>query len=119
MFDDPVDSARAGDYLADPGHLMVIAVAGETVIGRVAAVIHRHVDKPADLYIDELTIADSYRRRGLARRLVAEVTRWSAERGCADCWLAAETGNTVARALYQSLGASKPCILYYWPLGED
>lgn len=118
VFDDPVVPARVIDYLADPGNLMVLALDGDTVIGRVAAAIHRHVDKPADLYIDELTVADTHRRRGIARRLVAEVTRWAAERGCADCWLAAEAGNVTAQALYASLGAAKPCILYYWPLRD-
>ena len=95
---------------------MIVALAGDLVIGRVAAVIHRHVDKPADLYIDELTVADTHRRRRLARLLVAEVSRWAGERGCADCWLAAEADNVIAQALYASLGAAKPCILYYWPL---
>ena len=119
VFDDPVDPARVVDYLADPGNLMVLAVAGDTVVGRVAAAIHRHVDKPADLYIDELTVADTHRRRGLARKLIAEVTGWASERGCADCWLAAEAGNTIAQALYASLGTAKPCVLYHWPLAED
>ena len=119
VFDDPVVPARVADYLADPGNLMVLAIADGVVVGRVAAAVHGHVDKPADLYIDELTVAGTHRRQGIARRLVAEVTRWAAERGCADCWLAAEAGNVTAQALYASLGVAKPCVLYYWPLGED
>ena len=119
VFDDSVVPDRVAGYLGDPTNLMVAALAESTVVGRVAAVIHRHVDQPADLYIDELTVAATHRRRGLARRLVAEVTAWATELGCADCWLAAEVGNTTAQALYASLGAAKPCILYYWPLAED
>ncbi len=119
VFDDPIVPARLADYLADPGNLMVLAIADGVVVGRAAAVIHRHVDKPADLYLDELTVAETHRRRGIARRLVAEVTRWAAELGCADCWLAAEASNVTAQALYASLGAAKPCILYYWLLGEN
>lgn len=118
VFDDPVVPARVAAYLADPGNLMVLAIDDDEVVGRVAAVMHRHVDKPADLYIDELTVAAAHRRRGIATGLIAAVTRWAAERGCADCWLAAEAGNVTARALYESLGEAKPCVLYYWPLGD-
>lgn len=118
VFDDPVVPALMAAYLADPGNLTVLALADGLVVARVAAAIHRHVDKPADLYIDELNVAERYRRQGIARRLVAEVTRWATELGCADCWLAAEAGNVTAQALYASLGTAKPCVLYYWSLGE-
>ncbi|MFS3128943.1 GNAT family N-acetyltransferase [Nocardioides sp. Bht2] len=44
------------------------------------------------------------RRRGLARRMVAELLDWGAERGATTCWLHVEADNHAALALYESLG---------------
>ncbi len=49
VFDEPVNKARLGAYLDDPGHILLAAIANGTIIGQCAAVIHRHPDKPSEL----------------------------------------------------------------------
>ncbi len=46
----------------------------------------------------------SYRRQGLARRVLAALAEWGAEQGASTVWLHVETDNAPAVALYGSLG---------------
>lgn len=116
VFGDPVGPRRRDEYLAFPGSMLVVAHDGGRVVGQVKAAVHLHPDKPADLYVDEVAVAPSHRRQGIARRMLDEVERWARERGCADVWLAANTDNAEARALYGSFADSKSSILYFWDL---
>jgi len=116
VFNDPLDPDRLGPYLASPGAMLILAREGDCVVGQLKAAIHLHPDKPADLYIDELVVAPTHQRRGLARRLLREAEQWARERGCADVWLATAEDNRPVHALYGRFAASKPCLLYYWNL---
>src|ERR1700688_4928003 len=69
VFDEPIERARLAAYLAATGHHMIVAVSGGEVVGQVAAVVHRHPDKPTELYIDEVGVAPAFHRRGIARRM--------------------------------------------------
>jgi ribosomal protein S18 acetylase RimI-like enzyme len=73
VFDEPVNAKRLAAYLAEPGHLMIVALAGDEVVAQCAAVIHRHPDKPTELYIDEIGVAPTFRRQGIARQLLDEM----------------------------------------------
>src|SRR5205085_1985410 len=73
VFDEPVDSKRVTAYLAEPGHLMIVALSDGEVVGQVAAVIHRHPDKPTELYIDEVGVAPTLHRQGIARKMLDEI----------------------------------------------
>ena len=111
----PVPTLRDA-YLASLASIMVVALDGDLVVGQVKAAIHLHPDKLADLYVDEVGVAATHQRRGIARRMLGEVEQWARERGCADVWLAAEVDNEAARSLYDSFAESKPAILYFWDL---
>src|SRR6476620_10348854 len=65
VFDAAIDYRRLLAYLAEPGHLMIVALRSGQVIGQVAAVVHRHPDKPTELYIDEVGVAPAFHRRGI------------------------------------------------------
>lgn len=54
--------------------------------------------------LHSLHVEPAQRRTGLARRLVAELLEWGAERGATTAWLHVETDNGPAQALYASLG---------------
>ena len=111
----PVPTLRDA-YLASLASIMVVALDGDLVVGQVKAAIHLHPDKLADLSVDEVGVAATHQRRGIARRMLGEVEQWARERGCADVWLAAEVDNEAARSLYDSFAESKPAILYFWDL---
>ena len=54
--------------------------------------------------VECLATRESWRRRGVARALLAEAWRWGLERGSIRMVLAVEAANTGARALYRAIG---------------
>jgi len=102
VFDEPVDAERLVAYLATPEHLMVLAFDGDTVVGQCAGIVHRHPDKPTELYVDEVGTASTHRRQGIARQMLAELFDWGRELGCEEAWLGTERDNDAANALYRS-----------------
>ena len=102
VFDEPVHAQRLAAYLKTPGHLMILAFEDDLVVGQCAAVVHRHPDKPAELYIDELGTASTHRRRGIGRDLLEAMFAWGRELGCAEAWLGTELDNDAANALYRA-----------------
>lgn len=113
VFDEPIDPTRLTAYLATPGHLMVLALDGDQVVGQCAAVVHRHPDKASELYVDEVGTASSHLRLGIATRMVREMFAWGRELGCTEAWLGTEHDNVAANALYRALGGKAASIAYY------
>ena len=101
VFDEAVDPARLAAYLSTHGHHMVVALDGDTIVGQVAAVVHRHLDKLTELYIDEVGVADGYRRRGIARRMLAAMFVHGKALGCEEAWVGTEPDNLPAQGLYE------------------
>lgn len=101
VFDEPIHPRRLLAYLADPGHLMVVALAEGEIVGQVAAVIHRHPDKPTELYIDEVGVAPAWQRRGVAREMLEAMFAHGKARGCEEAWVGTEPDNLPARRLYE------------------
>lgn len=104
VFDTEIVPARLRAYLSEPVNLMVLAVDGDLVIGQAAAVIHKHPDKPDELYIDEVGVSPDWRRQGLAQRMMEALFAQGRAMGCQASWLATEIDNLPARRLYESFG---------------
>ncbi|WP_245275996.1 GNAT family N-acetyltransferase [Mesorhizobium sp. LSJC255A00] len=83
VFDEPVRADRLSAYLASSGHMMIVALADGVVVGQCAAVIHRHLDKVSELYIDEVGVSPAYQRHGIARRCSTPCSRSAASRDAA------------------------------------
>ena len=113
VFDEPMQSDRLAAYLASPGHLMVVALDGDLVVGQCAGVIHAHPDKVTELYVDEVGTATSHLRHGIATAMLVDLFAWSREFGCQEAWLGTEIDNVAANGLYQSLGADGTPMQYY------
>ena len=117
VFDEPVDPRRLTAYLSEPGHFMIVATAGDQVVGQCAAVIHRHPDKPTELYIDEVGVAPGFKRQGIARRLLDEMFALGKAFGCEEAWVGTEHDNHPARGLYEFRGAKpEPFVMYLYEL---
>ena len=114
VFDDPVDPQRLHDCLRTPGHIMVLALAGDLVVGQCAAVIHRHPDKPTELYVDEVGTASTHRRQGIARAMLTELFAWGRELGCQEAWLGTELDNMAANALYRGFAPTEDDAIQYY-----
>jgi ribosomal protein S18 acetylase RimI-like enzyme len=118
VFDEDIDPARLAAYLAEPRHLMIVALAGGEIVGQTAAVIHRHPDKPTELYLDEVGVTPALWRRGIARRMLQAMFAWGVELGCEEAWVGTEPDNHPARGLYEAFGETAvPIVMYeYDPL---
>jgi GNAT superfamily N-acetyltransferase len=113
VFDEPIVPARLAAYLATPGHLMIVAIKDDEVVGQTAAVVHRHPDKASELYIDEVGVTPALHRQGITRRMLAEMLVWGKELGCGESWVGTETDNVPARGLYEGFGAHAQLFVMY------
>ena len=114
VFDHAIEPDCLAVYLAMPGNCFIAAFADGVMVGQLAAVLHRHPDRrPTELYIDELGVAPSFRRRGIAACLLETAFALGRELGCAEAWVGTEPDNLPARMLYQrrSLPA-EPFVMY-------
>lgn len=102
VFDEPVAADRLSAYLAEPNHIMLVALIGGEIVGQCAAVIHRHPDKVTELYIDEVGVAPKLHRQGIARKMLERMFDIGRERGCGEAWVGTEPDNLAARRLYET-----------------
>lgn len=56
------------------------------------------------LGVHGFTVVPEHRRRGLARRMLAELVEWGGEKGATTVWLHVEADNEPALALYEGVG---------------
>lgn len=102
-------ASRLAAALAAPDETVRVAEVGGEIVGAVHAAV---LDTPPDpalaevrrLHVDTLIVAGEHRRRGVARRLLAEVERWGRARGAAQCVLTLWEGNDAAARFYQAAG---------------
>src|SRR3954451_12591637 len=85
VFDDPVDAGGWAAFLADPHHMLAVAIDDGRVVGMTSAVEYFHPDTAApELWINEVSIADSHRRRGLAGEILSVLLAAARARGCTE-----------------------------------
>lgn len=113
VFDEAIDPDLLAGYLAQPGHLMVVAVSDGVVIGQARGMAHHQPDEPTHLYVDNLGVTPARQREGVARRLMAALFAWARELGCVAFWVATETGNGPARALYAGYAGEPEEMVFF------
>ena len=104
VFDNPIDPALAREFLADPRHHIVVALDAGQVVGFASGVDYVHPDKPAELWVNEVAVAPTHRRRGLGRAVTAALLGVGRARGCKSAWVLTNADNPPAMALYRALG---------------
>lgn len=114
VFDFPVRRDAAAAFLADAGHLMVAAIAGDGMIGFASAAILRHPDKAPALFIAEVGVREDRQREGIGLALVSALIDEGRARGCMGAWVATEDHNTAARALYARAGGRETAGIVVW-----
>ncbi|MGB0111617.1 MAG: GNAT family N-acetyltransferase [Ilumatobacteraceae bacterium] len=112
VFDDVIDVDQLTAFV-DAGQLMVVAVDDGTVVGQVQAMVQYHVDGPPQLYVDNLGVASSHQRRGIARSLVSDVVAWSSEVGCVETWILTDLDNDGANGFYRSIGTERSTVVLH------
>jgi ribosomal protein S18 acetylase RimI-like enzyme len=107
--------------LADPRTLMLVALDGHLPVGFVLAhaLPRRHGDR-ANLFVYEVDIAESHRRRGIASALLTRLAELARERGIRVGFVLTEPDNEPANALYRSLGGtSQPDVEWTFSYAAD
>ena len=101
--------------LADPRTLMLVAFDGERPVGFVLAheLPRRHGDR-AKLFVYELDVAETHRRRGIASALLARLGELARERGIRTGFVLSEPDNGPANALYRDAGGATEVVNVLW-----
>jgi aminoglycoside 6'-N-acetyltransferase I len=117
VFDGPVEARWAEAFLADARHHMAVALEDGVVVGMASAVDYVHPDKAPQLWINEVGVAPTHRRRGVGRGMLDALLAHGRTLGCTEAWLGTELDNVPARGLYESAGGVvAPFLLYSFPL---
>jgi ribosomal protein S18 acetylase RimI-like enzyme len=82
------------------------AIGNGTIIGFPSAVDYIHPDKPAELWINEVSVAPTYRNKGVGKGLIAAALSIGHKLGCRHAWVLAGSENESAKALYASAGGT-------------
>jgi len=98
-------SAYLARLLARDTFIAVAALEGDAVVGGIAAyVLDKFEQERSEVYIYDLAVAESHRRRGIATAMIREVQRIAAGRGGWVIFVQADYGDDPAIALYSKLG---------------
>lgn len=74
------------------------------VVGFASGVHYIHPDKPPELWINEVAVAPTHRRRRIGRAVVERLLEVGRALGCVEAWVLTENDNQAALGLYASVG---------------
>lgn len=116
LFDHAPTEEWTTRFLLSPGHHLVVAVEGDETVGFVSAVETTHPDKGTEMFLYELGVAPSARKRGVATELVRALAALAETRGCYGMWVAVDVDNVAALATYRRAGAQDEtaCVVQSW-----
>jgi ribosomal protein S18 acetylase RimI-like enzyme len=104
VFDYPIQPDFAREFLDDPRHHIVVAIADGRIVGFVSAVHYLHPDSAPQLFINEVSMAPDYRRRGLSKSMMVAMFEIGRANQCEEAWVLTDRLNAAAMALYESVG---------------
>ncbi|HTX49609.1 MAG TPA: GNAT family N-acetyltransferase [Caulobacteraceae bacterium] len=119
VFDHGVQARLIEEFLNDPRHSLSVAIVGGMIVGMASGVRYVHPDKPSELWINEVGVSPGYQRRGLAKRIVAELLAEGRRQGCREAWVLTDYDNLAARATYKAVGGvdhPTPQLMVTFPL---
>lgn len=82
------------------------------LVGITHFLVHANTSGPDVCYLQDLFTAPDVRGRGVARELIAAVTRWARERGCVRVYWNTHESNATARRLYDKVAENRGFIRY-------
>ena len=66
-----------------------------------------HPDKPAELWVNEVALAPTHRRRGLGKAVLKALLEVGRAQNCRVAWVLTDRNNVAAMALYSSIGGKE------------
>src|SRR5580704_3723561 len=105
-------SVPSDDYMArllsKQHFIAVVAIKGEEVVGGLAAYeLDKFEQDRREIYIYDLAVAQSHRRRGVATGMIGELKRIASKRNVYVIFVQADLADGPAIALYESLGTKE------------
>jgi ribosomal protein S18 acetylase RimI-like enzyme len=117
VFDEAIDHNYLSSYLSEANHHMMVAINAGEVVGQIRSVIHKHPDRPPELYIDNLGVTPTLQRQGIATQLLDAMLGLGKTLGCEEAWLATESNNNQAKGFYESYKSKpEPMVFYLFKL---
>lgn len=99
------DDTYLARLLAGDTFIAIAAISGAEVVGGLAAyVLTKFEQARSEIYIYDLAVAISHRRRGIATSLIEELKAVARTRGAYVIYVQADHGDEAAIALYAKLG---------------
>ncbi len=109
----PPTEAYLREFLARPHVLVVVARADSEIVGGLVAYqLDKFEQERREIYIYDLAVAETHRRRGIATGLIQTLGREAVARGAYVIYVQADHGDEAAIALYDSLG-SREHVLHF------
>ena len=105
-------SVPSDDYLTQllskQHFIAVVAMKSKEVVGGLAAYeLDKFEQDRREIYIYDLAVAQSHRRRGIATEMIGELRRIASKRNVHVIFVQADLYDTPAIALYESLGTKE------------
>jgi ribosomal protein S18 acetylase RimI-like enzyme len=107
VFDNPIDPDLTREFLQDPRHHIAVAIDDGLVVGFASAVHYVHPDKPPEMWINEVGLAPTHRRRGLGKAVLKALFEVGRTHNCTVAWVLTYRSNVAAMALYSSVGGTE------------
>ena len=107
VFDNPIDAELTREFLEDPRHHIAVAIDDGLVVGFASGVHYIHPDKPPELWINEVAVAPTHRRRGLGTAVLKALLEVGRAHNCTVAWVLTDRTNVAAMALYSSVGGTE------------
>lgn len=111
--DAPPGDAYILERLADRNFILLAARDGNRIVGGLAAYVLRKFERErSEVYIYDLAVRTSHRRRGIATDMINALKVVAARRGAYVIFVQADYGDEPAIALYESLGVREEVLHY-------
>lgn len=109
--DKPPSDAYLLSRLADETFVCVAAFDDERVVGALAGFVLRKFEQErSEIYVYDLAVAETHRRRGIATALIEDVRRIARECGSWVVFIQADEGDEPPIRLYSKLGTREDAV---------
>jgi ribosomal protein S18 acetylase RimI-like enzyme len=107
LFDEVPDPRAVRTYLADDRNVFLLAYEGDSIVGFLRGTeLGQLKSERKQLFLYEIAVAESHRRRGVGRELVRTLLRLCQDQGMDEVFVFTDDpANAAAERLYRSTGA--------------
>ncbi|MGH1424646.1 MAG: GNAT family N-acetyltransferase [Pseudooceanicola sp.] len=112
VFDDVIQNDHLVAMTETGTHVLLVALDEGCVVGQCLGMVHHGPDRAPMLYIDNLGVTPSHRRRGIGGALVQTMIQAGRDAGCTTGWLGSDPQSDTAEPFYRALGFSMQAAMF-------